>query len=306
MNDSRNLSITVYLGSSGHCRDIFKQGAKALGQQIADSGYRLIYGGMDAGLMGILANAALAENGHVTGVIPRKIIDVQRFHEGLSDSVFVDTLWERKKIMFERADVLLAFPGGFGTLDEMLEVLYWAALGRHAKPLIFMNIDGYWDSALAHLGKLPDLPEGLYAAIDDTDDLAEAIEQFAGRKTGNSASGADDLPHFENDIVRDTMTPIIVDKLSLAETYRFITALGLRQVGAHHRPIGLLNKGGGYDHLLEWIGRAADEKFITEKCPELFESAPDEKSLMEALETDEGPIVIDLIHEKWGEAPADV
>ncbi|NCC22054.1 MAG: TIGR00730 family Rossman fold protein [Alphaproteobacteria bacterium] len=294
-------SITVYLGSSGHCRSFFKNEAAALGQAIARSGYRLVYGGMDAGLMGILANTVIENGGAVLGIVPRKIKDILRFHKNLSEHILVDTLWERKRLLFRHGDAIAVFPGGFGTLDEALEVLYWAALGLHTKPVVFINSGGYWDNALAYLRTLPDLPEDSFSAVDTVEDLIPAIEAGPG---GTEADTTANLPHFEDEIARHTRAPLIVRDMTIAESYRLVTALGLRQVGAHSRPIGLLNDGGRFERLIAWIGDAARERFITDKCPALLTVAENEDILKEALALDE-PVSIDLVHEKWG-VPAEV
>ena len=138
-------TLTVYLGSSGHARPIFKNAAIELGRLIGESSKRLVYGGMDAGLMGLLAIAALEAGAHVTGIIPRKLKDSERILKNLSDTVMVEDLWDRKKRMFKQADAIISLPGGYGTLDESLEMLYWAALNLHNKPLVLVNIEGYWD-----------------------------------------------------------------------------------------------------------------------------------------------------------------
>src|SRR5690606_31937137 len=106
-------TLTVYLGSSGHARSVFKEAAAELGRLIAAHGKKLVYGGMDAGLMGILATAALDNGGHVTGIIPQKLKDSERILTNLSETVLVQDLWERKSLMFKRADAILALPGGF-------------------------------------------------------------------------------------------------------------------------------------------------------------------------------------------------
>jgi hypothetical protein len=296
-----SASVTVYLGSSGYCRDFYNEQAAALGAALADGDCRLVYGGMDAGLMGILANAVMERSGNVLGIVPRKIKDIRRFHKHLSEHILVDTLWERKRLLFEHGDVLAVFPGGFGTLDEALEVIYWARLGLHAKPVVFVNPDGYWDNALAHLRGLPDLPPETFSAVKDAGEVvALAKESVSSGRVRESFDRAD-LPHFEDEIVRPTKTPVIIDETGIEQTYRLITALGLKQVGAHDRPVGLLNRDGSYDSLLAWIIDAAREKFITDKCPDLMVTAKTEQDLMAALENIEH-IVIDLVKDKWGVA----
>src|SRR6056297_554740 len=149
--------LTVYLGSSGRCRPTFKQTATRLGHLIGKHKKHLIYGGMDAGLMGIVASNALESGAHVTGILPKKLKDSERIHPNLSETILVPDLWERKLKMFNRADAIIVLPGGFGTIDEALEALYWAHLGAHVKPVIFVNTENYWDDFLNYLKTLPDL-----------------------------------------------------------------------------------------------------------------------------------------------------
>ncbi len=290
-------SITVYLGSSGSARDVFRNGAANLGREIAEGGIKLVYGGMDAGLMGILADAALEAGGEVLGVIPQKILDIERFRKGLTENIFVDDLWERKRLLFQHGDAIVALPGGYGTLDESLEALYWGSLGLHDKPMVFVNIAGYWDLAIKHLNSLPDLDRDYLLVVEREEDVIPALKEWD--KPDDIEEDISALPHFEEEILQNVDTPIIIDVLSIAESYRLVSALGLKQVGAHDRPIGLLNKDGGYDNLIEWVKVAAREKFITDKCPRLMAWAKTEKGLMDALERRE-KIVIDLHGEKWG------
>jgi len=158
--------ITVYLGSSGTARPVFREAAMQLGALIADSGKHLVYGGMDAGLMGLVAADALAHGGEVTGIIPTKIKDSERILKNLTETILVDELSERKALMFQKADAVLALPGGFGTLDESLEVLYWGNLGLHNKPLVLINIEGYWDGLITYLRALPDYDETFLIVVD--------------------------------------------------------------------------------------------------------------------------------------------
>jgi hypothetical protein len=296
---SRKPAVTVYLGSSGNARKIFKDQAELMGKNIAESGKLLVYGGMNAGPMGILANSALEKSGEVLGIIPRNVLDIARFHKNLSKHIIVDDLWERKRLLFNNGDAIIIMPGGFGTLDEALEAIWWAALGLHDKPVIFVNTDNYWSHAIRHLRKLPECGKGVFQEVASA---AEVMKIIGGRPAFKAREEQGYLPHLENEIVKKTVTPIIISEVSLMETYRLISALGLKQVGAHSRPIGLLNRNGTYDSLLEWIKVAAKERFITRKCPRLMKRARTEKGLMAALEKRGERIIIDLVNEKWGGA----
>jgi uncharacterized protein (TIGR00730 family) len=141
-------SVCVYCGSR-HGDDLgFTHEARALGEGLARSGVRLVYGAGDVGLMGEVARAALGAGGKAVGVIPRHIMDQEIGRRDLTALIVTDTMHERKKIMFANSDAVVAMPGGAGTLDELLEVLTWRQLGLHEKPLIVMNSGGFWDPLL--------------------------------------------------------------------------------------------------------------------------------------------------------------
>jgi hypothetical protein len=144
-------SVCVFCASSDGTQPIFLEAAKALGQTIAERGWHLVYGGADVGLMGALADAALAHGGAVTGVIPHALVSREIAHPRLTHLVEVNSMHERKAEMAKRADAFLVLPGGLGTLDEMCEVLTWALLGIHQKPVVLINVAGYWNAFLAML-----------------------------------------------------------------------------------------------------------------------------------------------------------
>lgn len=291
-------TLTVYLGSSGKARSVFKDAAMQLGALIADSGKHLVYGGMDAGLMGLVAADALAHGGRVTGIIPTKIKDSERILKGLTDTVFVDELSERKALMFKRADAVLALPGGYGTLDESLEVLYWGVLGLHNKPLVLINIENYWDGFISYVRTLPDFKAQFLIVVNSVEDAFPALENW------NPPAAPDKeilvFPHFEEEILRETHQPILVDEATVENSYYLICAIGLKQLGKHNRAIGILNANEAFNGLLEWFKLAQRETFITPKCLKLFDTDRDEAALKKRLETQED-VHIDLHAEKWGE-----
>jgi uncharacterized protein (TIGR00730 family) len=141
--------MCVFAGSSPRSRPPYTAAARALGRAIAGRGLGLVYGGARIGLMGAVADAALAAGGHVTGVIPEALVAKEVAHAGLSDLRVVSSMHERKATMAELADAFVALPGGWGTLEELFEVLTWAQLGLHAKPCGLLNVDGYFDGLLA-------------------------------------------------------------------------------------------------------------------------------------------------------------
>lgn len=288
--------LTVYLGSSGHARPVFQDAAKALGRLIGQHEKHLVYGGMDAGLMGGLARAAMDGGAHVTGIIPRKIKDSERVLEGLHELIMVEDLCDRKKQMFLMADAIIALPGGFGTLDESLEVLYWGALGLHSKPLVLVNIEGYWNALIAYLKPLKDFDQRFLVVVDSVEEVLPALEAF---KDLPPVKTPPHLPHFEDEITRDTLMPLIIDRANVENTYFAICALGLKQLGKHTRDIGFLNKDGRFDHLLSWIRLAQAEHFVTAKCLDLFSSDRDEERLRRKLK-EQAHVEINLHQEKWG------
>ena len=143
--------VAVYCGSAFGNNPAFLSEAKALGTAIATAGLGLVYGGASIGLMGAVADAALAGGADVIGVLPAVLDDREIGHDGLTTLERVETMHERKARMVELADAFLVLPGGYGTLEELLEVVTWAQLGLHAKPCILINTAGYWDGLLKFL-----------------------------------------------------------------------------------------------------------------------------------------------------------
>lgn len=294
MNNLRN--ITVYLGSSGRCRDIFKNTASELGALIGKHNKTLIYGGMDSGLMGIVANLALENGADVTGIIPKSLKDSERIHPNLTETILVPDLWERKRKMFERADAIINLAGGFGTIDEALEALHWAHIGSHAKPIVFINTENYWDEFISYIHMAPDLAKDHLIIADTPQDALEKINRWTPPVVTGDPSL---LPHYEEDILSNTHEPIIFQDHSIKSSYILATALGLKQLGRHNRHIGLLNDHGQFNALFQWIETAQKERFITDRCTLLFDVATDKKTLLEKMEQQQN-ITLDLHTEKWG------
>lgn len=146
-------SVCVYCGSSSGVPDHYHAAARELGALLAARGLRLVYGGAHVGLMGAVADAALARGGAVTGVIPRALILREVAHPGLTELRQVESMHDRKALMAELSDAFLALPGGFGTLDELCEIVTWALLDFHRKPIVLINTGGYYDGLLAFLDR---------------------------------------------------------------------------------------------------------------------------------------------------------
>lgn len=143
--------LCVYCGSSPGIAPAFTAVARELGEAIATRGLELVYGGARVGLMNEVANAALAQGGKVIGVLPRFMVDKELAHESLTELHLVDTMHQRKQLMAELSDGFVALPGGFGTLEEIFEVLTWSQLQLHRSPCALLNVAGYYDSLVRFL-----------------------------------------------------------------------------------------------------------------------------------------------------------
>lgn len=142
-------SICVFCGSRDGSDPAFTDAAKETGLALAMAGIRLVYGGGKVGLMGTVADAALAAGGEVTGVIPDFLLALERGHGSLTELIEVDSMHTRKRVMAERSEGFIALPGGLGTLDELCEILTWAQLGLHRHPVGLLNVQGYFDPFIA-------------------------------------------------------------------------------------------------------------------------------------------------------------
>ena len=136
--------LCVYCGSSRGVDPQFREAARELGTLLAAAGIELVYGGGRVGLMGLLADAVLTAGGKVTGVIPARLLQAEVAHPGVSEMVVVDSMHDRKRLMAEKADAFAVLPGGIGTLDELFETLSWKQLELHDKPILLVDIGGYW------------------------------------------------------------------------------------------------------------------------------------------------------------------
>lgn len=147
-------SICVYCGSSPGRQPLYVQAGLDLGRSIAEAGLRLVYGGGTKGIMGAVAEGAMAAGGPVTGIIPRFLMTKERTAsdlDRLDELVVTEDMHQRKHMMFEKSDAFVALPGGIGTLEEIVEIMTWAQLGRHRKPIVFANLDGFWNPMTALL-----------------------------------------------------------------------------------------------------------------------------------------------------------
>jgi uncharacterized protein (TIGR00730 family) len=180
-------SLCVYCGSSTGNDPEYANEARAFGTEMARRGMTLVYGGGNVGLMGVLADAVLAGGGKVIGVIPRQLVDREVAHKGLTELQVVDTMHQRKTRMFELSDGFVALPGGFGTLDEMFEMLTWAQLGLHDYPCAFVDIRGYYSKLrgmMEHMVSEGFVREAQQKRIWFGGDMADLFDWMHGRPDG--------------------------------------------------------------------------------------------------------------------------
>lgn len=179
--------VCVYCGSAGAVDSRYRAAAGELGHALAIAGIEVVYGGGGVGLMGILADAALAAGGRVVGIIPGLLRDAELAHPYASELVIAGSMHERKRLMAERSDAFAVLPGGIGTLDEMFEIITWRHLGLHDKPVFLVDVVGYWrplrnllDHLVAHGFAAPLVPR----LLEIVPDVATLIEALGHARTG--------------------------------------------------------------------------------------------------------------------------
>jgi uncharacterized protein (TIGR00730 family) len=178
-------AIAVFCASSDGVKASLREAAAELGRELASRGAEIVYGGASVGLMHLVADAALAAGGRVVGVIPQHLVDREVAHAGLSELLVVETMHLRKAAMSERASGYVALPGGYGTFEETLEVLTWRQLGLHEKPVVLLNLEGYYDPLLAQIDRAIEhgfMRPALKSYIIQTRSVAEtltALEAYA-------------------------------------------------------------------------------------------------------------------------------
>ncbi|RBP04065.1 hypothetical protein DFR50_14137 [Roseiarcus fermentans] len=181
-------SVCVYCGSGAGDDPRFGDAADALGRNLASAGLSLVYGGGGEGLMGRVARATLAGGGFVTGVIPSFLVREEHALTEAQEVLVVDNMHERKQAMFERADAFVALPGGIGTLEELVEQMTWAQLGRHGKPILIADVAGFWRPLLAlfaHMNDAGFIRSGFalrYLVAEKIDDVVPMLLAAADRR----------------------------------------------------------------------------------------------------------------------------
>ena len=152
-------SVCVYCGSSPGRSEIYVKAGRTLGRSIAQAGLRLVYGGGTKGIMGAVASGVLSNGGEVTGIVPEFLVDMEATRHSLgqlSELIVTPDMHDRKHKMFERSDAFVTLPGGIGTLEEIVEIMTWAQLGRHRKPIVLANIGGFWDPLMTLIRHMAD------------------------------------------------------------------------------------------------------------------------------------------------------
>jgi uncharacterized protein (TIGR00730 family) len=178
---SKIKTVCVYCGSGPGTNPHFMESARAFGKVLADSGIRLVYGGGSLGIMGAVASSVLDHGGMVTGIIPDFLKLRENALKRVQEMIVTPDMHERKRQMFERSDAFVALPGGIGTLEELVEQLTWQQLGRHSKPVLLANIDGFWEplfALLTHMRETQFIRQGLAVEILKADRVEDILPRL--------------------------------------------------------------------------------------------------------------------------------
>src|SRR5688572_30860177 len=176
--------LTVFCGSSSGTEDLYRDHAFLLGQTLAKRKIGLVYGGANIGLMGAVADGALSAGGEVIGVLPTFLRNIEIQHTGLTELILVETMHQRKTKMDELSDGVIALPGGFGTMEEFFEILTWAQLGLHKKPMALLNVNGFYDHLIGQVqtmvdhGLLKEVNQRMLLSSNDINDLLTQMKNY--------------------------------------------------------------------------------------------------------------------------------
>lgn len=178
-------TICTFCGASNAVAKKYLDIGAAYGRMLAERDIRLIYGGGDCGVMGAVANSVMQSDGYVTGIFPISLRNIENEHQSLNEIIIVGTMHERKQKMFERSDAFVVLPGGFGTMDEMFEILTWKQLLLHNKPVVIFNYEGYWDPLVRLMHNIIDSgfakPETTtyFKVVENVENIFDAVESAA-------------------------------------------------------------------------------------------------------------------------------
>jgi uncharacterized protein (TIGR00730 family) len=183
-------SVCVFCGASTPNKPIYEAAMRQLGDSLVANDMALVYGGGRVGLMGAVAEQVIEKGGRVIGVIPHQLQRREVAHLGVTELIVVDSMHERKRIMYDRSDAFACLPGGFGTMDEVMEILTWKQLGIHDKPIVFVNVDGYYEHLRLMLERMTE--DGLlkaeyvplYHFVNDVDELFAYLQAYTPHKAG--------------------------------------------------------------------------------------------------------------------------
>ncbi|MCB0697002.1 MAG: TIGR00730 family Rossman fold protein [Chitinophagaceae bacterium] len=179
-------SIAVFCGSGDGYNDIYREEAYQVGRQLAERGIEVVYGAARIGIMGAVADGVLSNNGKITGIIPGFLQTKEIAHDGLTELIVVETMHERKLKMYDKCDGVLVLPGGWGTMDEMFEMLTWGQLGMHSKPIGLLNINGYYDplkamnSTMVQEGFLDECTRSILMFSQSLTELLDKMDSYEG------------------------------------------------------------------------------------------------------------------------------
>src|ERR1700722_3650515 len=194
-------TVCVYCGSGPGTNPRFMEAAVALGKALAENGVRLVYGGGSIGMMGAVATSVLDHGGSVTGIIPGFLTARENALTRVQEMIVTPDMHERKRLMFERSDAFVALPGGIGTLEELVEQMTWQQLGRHTKPVLLANIDGFWEPLLALLAHMR-ATEFIRAGLAVNILKAERVEDILPRLRAAAARAPDGTEKMAPEIER--------------------------------------------------------------------------------------------------------
>jgi uncharacterized protein (TIGR00730 family) len=181
LTDQTRITVAVFCGSKSGNNPLYADDVSRLGQLLGDHGFDIVYGGSHKGLMGDLANNALVHGSKVIGVLPEVLLEWEHQHDGLTELIITKDMHERKRIMYQKGAAGIVLPGGFGTLDEMFEMLTWNQLSIHNKKLYILNTDGFYDHLIAHLESLEKngfLYDPVWDRLCNCKDAAELMQQL--------------------------------------------------------------------------------------------------------------------------------
>lgn len=185
---SEKRSLCVFCGAQNAVDPVHLEVGKTFGEEIAKADLRMVFGGGDCGMMGAVANGTMDKGGEVIGVFPHHLRTHEAEHKGITETIIVGSMHERKKLMFDLSDMFAILPGGFGTMDEMFEILTWRQIGLHEKPVFIFNHLGYWDPLLVMMEHIIEqrfakpINREFYQVVNTLDELMEAIQTTPTKK----------------------------------------------------------------------------------------------------------------------------